>query len=194
MSGRPHKTITIADYDAAWPARFERERALILDACGPGVFEAIEHIGSTSVPGLAAKPIIDIMPGVRSLAAITPAVIVRLEGIGHRYVPEYEQSDPTWGEGALDRRYFRKDRDGRRAFHMHVVELGSEFWERQLLFRDYLRTHPDDAAAYAALKREIAREFNALPPGERNAHFGYTERKTAFVEATLAKARLRRSV
>jgi len=188
-TSRAGKPIVIADYDPAWPQMFVDERALIYGTVGRELFVRIEHVGSTAVPGLAAKPIIDMMPGVRSLDDVTPDVIARLAGIGWEYVPEYERANAI-DEGMPERRYFRKDRNGERAFHMHVVEHGSEFWVRHLRFRNYLRYFPEDRDAYANLKRAIAGEYNAKMDAtwastELNLH--YTENKTEFVEGVLAK-------
>jgi hypothetical protein len=107
MTSRTGKPIVIAEYDPAWVPRFEAERAMILRACGPDAFVRIEHVGSTSVPGLAAKPIIDIMPGVRSLEGFA-AHIEKIVALGYEYVPEYER-DTAAGPGMPFRRYFRKD-------------------------------------------------------------------------------------
>lgn len=186
-TSRTGKPIVIADYDPAWVARFNAERDLILRTCLPGAFVRIEHVGSTAVPGLAAKPIVDIMPGVRSLDAFTPNIPL-LESIGHHYVPEYEKPSPELNDpGMPERRYFRKDIDGERAFHMHVVEFGSEFWRDHLRFRNFLRYFPEDREAYAALKREIAADFNAALTPTSNVNVGYTDRKTDFVEGIKAK-------
>lgn len=181
-----HPSYRIVPYDAAWPEVFEAERALIAAALTlPS--EHIEHIGSTAVPGLAAKPIIDMMPGLRSLDD-APALIPKLESVGYSYVPEFERPTAV-DEGMPFRRYFRKDREGVRAFHMHMVEHGSEFWVKHLLFRDYLRAHGEARDAYAALKRELAADYNSRLLPESNVNIGYTDRKTAFVEATLEHAR-----
>ncbi len=182
------KSISIVDYDPDWPGKFERERDLVLRTCGADVFIAFEHIGSTSVPGLAAKPIIDMLPGLRSLDD-APPLIPLLESIGYEYVPEFEQPN-EFDEGLPLRRYFRKDEDGVRAFHMHMVEAGSDFWREHLLFRDYLRTHPEAADAYARLKRELAEDFNARLTPQSNVNRGYTDRKTDFVESVKARARI----
>src|SRR5439155_192774 len=99
-TGRP---VVIADYDPAWPARFEDERALILQTCGDGPFVRIEHMGSTAVPGLAAKPVIDVMPGLRSLDD-APPLVPALESLGYEYVPEWERPNP-FDEGMPFRRY-----------------------------------------------------------------------------------------
>ena len=184
---RQGQPIRIVDYDPDWPRKFERERDLVLRTCGAGAFVAFEHIGSTSVPGLAAKPIIDMLPGLRSLDD-APPLIPLLESIGYQYVPEFELPN-EFDEGLPLRRYFRKDENGVRAFHMHMVEAGTDFWREHLLFRDYLRAHPDVADAYARLKRELAEDFNAKLTPQSNVNRGYTDRKTEFVESVKAKAR-----
>ena len=163
--------IEIAPYDPAWPGAFERERAAILGALGDLVF-AIEHVGSTSVPGLGAKPIIDIMIGVRSLADGEKCVRP-LEGLGHEYRGE---------AGIPGRLFFRKFVEGVRTYHLHMVEQGGDYWQRTILFRDYLRRNPDEAAAYDRLKRGLAARFGSDIEG-------YTEAKTEFIESALAKAR-----
>jgi GrpB-like predicted nucleotidyltransferase (UPF0157 family) len=188
-TSRAGKPIVIADYDPSWPQMFIDERALIHETVGRELFVRIEHVGSTAVPGLAAKPIIDMMPGVRSLNDVTPDVIAPLERIGWEYVPEYERANAV-DEGMPDRRYFRKDRNGERAYHMHLVEHGSEFWVKHLRFRNYLRYFPEDRDAYGKLKREIAADYNAKMDAtwastELNLH--YTENKTEFVEGVLTK-------
>lgn len=171
LSGRP---VVIVDYDPEWPRRFRRECEVIFRTCGRGAFLRIEHVGSTAVPGLAAKPIVDMMPGVLSLANV-PALVAPLASIGYEYVPEYEAELP-------ERRYFRKDVDGERAFQLHVVEVGSAFWKRHLLFRDYLRAHDETAAEYERLKRRLADEYGA----DRE---GYTEAKTEFITGIEERAR-----
>jgi GrpB-like predicted nucleotidyltransferase (UPF0157 family) len=87
------------------------------------------------------------------------------------------------------RRYLRKDLNGARAFHVHMVEEGSDFWEKHLLFRDYLRAHPADRDAYARLKRDLAAKFNASLTPTSNVNVGYTDHKTGFIEACIEKAR-----
>lgn len=127
--------VVLVPYEEAWPSLFEEDRTRIEGAVGPWV-EEIEHIGSTVVPGLAAKPVIDIMVGVRSLED-TPVLVARLETIGYEYVPELEWQMPF-------RRYFRKLAGGRRTHQIHLVERAdSAFWDRHILFRIYLRTHPE---------------------------------------------------
>jgi GrpB-like predicted nucleotidyltransferase (UPF0157 family) len=162
--------VTITDYDPAWPVMYEAERRRIVEAIGPWLVD-IQHVGSTSVPGLAAKPVIDIMPGVRSLAD-DRHFIGPMESIGYSYVPVYEDDIP-------DRRYFRRGEP--RLFHVHVTEAGGDFWNKHLAFRDYLRTHPDTADEYASLKRRLAAEHGA-------DRLGYVNGKSDFIEDIVRQA------
>jgi GrpB-like predicted nucleotidyltransferase (UPF0157 family) len=163
--------VVIAEYDPAWVTKFEEERMLL-----EGVFSetaVIEHIGSTAVPGLASKPIIDIMVGVSHLEEAEARVsdLARLE---YQYVPEYERLIP-------ERRYFRKPRNGAREYHLHCVLSGGDFWKRYVVFRDYLRAQPEAAMAYAILKKELA----AVSANDRDR---YTNGKGPFIRAILSKA------
>ena len=164
--------VVIVDYDPQWPIRYQEEKDRIIEAVGH-VIVAIEHIGSTSVPGLGAKPIIDIMVAVSHLADAEEC-IQPLKGIGYEYVPELEVSMPQ-------RRYFDKGSAEAR-IHLHMVELASEFWQRHLLFRDFLRDHPQVAQEYEQLKRELA-------AGYGSDRVGYTEAKTSFIRSVEARAR-----
>ncbi len=183
------KPIVIADYDPAWPRMFDNERALIYVTCGRDAFMTIEHMGSTAVPGLAAKPIIDIMPGLRSLGDAA-ALIPKLASIGYAYVPEFELPSDI-DEGMPFRRYFRKDTEGQRSHHMHMVEYGSDFWREHLLFRNWLKVAHDDRDAYARMKRAVAADFNAVLTATSDMNVGYTDRKSELIAAIKAKARER---
>jgi len=167
-------SLVIVDYNPEWPLMYEREKALILGAIGH-IIADIEHIGSTSIPWLGAKPIIDIMIGLRRLDDAVEC-IPRLEEIGHRYVPEFEARVP-------ERRFFRKGPDWARTHHIHMVERSSKFWEDHILFRNYMRTHEEDAMLYLLMKKELAARFG---PNRQ----GYTDAKASFVEAILSKARV----
>ena len=156
---------------------YEHEKAEILEVIG-NIIVAIEHIGSTAVPGLAAKPIIDIMVAVRKLED-AKSCIQPLQTITYEYLPELEAEMP-------DRRFFRKGPRGAGTHHLHMVEIGSDFWERHLLFRDYLRVHPEAAQQYSQLKKELAPKFGS----DRDA---YTDAKTNFIESVVATARLGRA-
>jgi GrpB-like predicted nucleotidyltransferase (UPF0157 family) len=167
-------TVIIFDYDSQWPVLFEEERGRILHAVGQ-VILAIEHVGSTAVPGLGAKPIVDIMVGVHSLADAKEC-IEPLGSIGYKYHPENEDSIP-------ERRYFQKGPNDtpNQHFHLHMVEIMSDFWKRTLLFRDLLRTHPEEAQQYYQLKKELAVTYGS----DRN---GYTNAKTSFIESVIGAA------
>lgn len=146
MSQEP---ITVVDYDPAWVDAYEEEERQIRNAIGDHL-EAIEHIGSTAIPELAAKPIIDIMVGVETLDD-ADRCIEPLQILGWSYAPEFEESTPH-------RRYFRKMDSENHTHHLHMVEITSDWWERHVLFRDYLREHPEVAREYEALKRELAEQ------------------------------------
>ena len=166
--------VEVMDYNPHWPKIFDKEKRQVLNAIGNKVV-AIEHVGSTAVPGLGAKPIIDIMVGPRNLSDAKHC-IKPLASIGYEYVPEYEASMP-------ERRYFRKGPSSKpnKHYHLHMVGYGGEFWKRHLLFRDYLQTHPDTASEYYGLKKRLAVEYRL----NREA---YTEAKTSFIESVVSKA------
>ena len=168
----PSYAVVLADYDPQWPERYQVEAARIRAAIA-GWLEGIEHIGSTAVPNLAAKPIIDIAVGVRRLADAEHC-IEPLERIGYAYQPRAEEMVP-------DRRVFRKGESAAREFHLHIVEARGPDWERWLLFRDYLRAHPEKAREYEQLKR-------ALSSCQRDNR-AYTALKSAFIMAAVAEAR-----
>jgi len=168
------RLVRIFDYDRRWPRLYEEEKRLILGVIGHAVV-GIEHIGSTAVQGLGAKPIIDIMIAVSHLR-VAPKCVKPLESIGYEYVAEYEELMP-------ERRYFHKGKPPKEQhYHLHMVELTSDFWKRHLLFRDYLRTHPEVAQEYFDLKRRLAAEYGS----DRE---GYTDAKTGFIESVVSKAR-----
>ncbi len=166
--------VLVVPYDPRWPALFEEERARVEAAIGPWTLET-EHVGSTAVRGLDAKPVIDIMVGVRSLED-SPVLVERLTGIGYEYVPEFEEDLPL-------RRYFRKAQRGRRTHQIHLVErTNAEWWDRHILLRDYLREHPETAREYAELKRNLAARL-------RDDRGAYTDAKTHFISAVVERAR-----
>jgi GrpB-like predicted nucleotidyltransferase (UPF0157 family) len=139
--------IVLAPYDPDWPARFAAARDEILSACAGLVIE-VHHIGSTSIPGIAAKPIIDIMPVVRRFEHGATCV-GGLRALGYEYRGEY---------GIAGRHYFV--RGDPRSHQVHMYAADHREVERHLLFRDYLRTHPDERAAYETLKRDLAARFS----------------------------------
>jgi putative glutamine amidotransferase len=155
---------TVVEHDPAWAAAFEAEAARILAALPEGLVSAIEHVGSTSVPRLDAKPVIDIQLSLTALVPRAPYV-EPLIALGYRHV-----LDP-WRD---DHEYFSRDLDGDRAFQIHACLAGSDWERRHLVFRDWLRSHPDDAAAYAELKRSLAR-------GHPRDIMAYVDAKTPFI-------------
>jgi GrpB-like predicted nucleotidyltransferase (UPF0157 family) len=168
--------IVLVDSDPRWPAMAADEIERIRAAAGPSLV-ALEHVGSTSVSGLVAKPVIDLQGGVDVLAD-ADALVPRIVAAGYEYVTKYEDEIPR-------RRFFvRRDAAGVRTHHLHVVEIGSWMWTDRLLFRDHLRDVPDAAERYAKVKRVLAERFAA----DRE---GYTMAKTGFIEACLGDARRR---
>lgn len=161
--------IVIADYDAAWPALFERLAEPVRAAAG-GLGARVEHVGSTSVPGLAAKPIIDIDVVVTSDADV-PDAIERLRGLGYVY-----QGD----KGISGREAFLSPR-GAPEHHLYVVVDGNRPHTDHIRLREHLREHPDAAREYAALKRDLAGRHGV----DRAA---YTNAKTGFITEILRAA------
>ncbi len=161
--------VTIAPYDSAWPMRYEEERTQIVGALGSLIAE-IHHVGSTAVPGLSAKPIIDIMIAVRQLEDAIEC-IGPLSDLGYAFI-DYPQN--------TDRRFFRKGQP--RTHHVHIVESGSASLRDHLAFRDALRTHSDWRDQYAALKSNLADRH-------RNDRAQYTESKTEFVRRILSSTK-----
>jgi GrpB-like predicted nucleotidyltransferase (UPF0157 family) len=167
--------IVIYDYDPTWPMKFAEERDQLLQAVGSALV-TIEHVGSTAVPGLAAKPIIDLLLGVRSLPEARRTLPGPLTNLGYRQMVEYE----AWLPGEL---LFRRGMPGPWTHHVHVVEPQAERWEEHIAIRDYLRRHGDVAAAYGELKKALAVVFD-----DDIARF--REGKRPFLEAVMVKARL----
>lgn len=161
--------VELAPYSMAWPARFEAECVLLQQAfAGAGV--VIEHVGSTAVPGLAAKPIVDILLGASELAHIE-ARIPALQALGYAYVARLEALLP-------ERRFFAKPAAHPRSVHLHAVVHGSSFWKDHLAFRDALRARPALAREYHGLKLELAARW-----GDDRQR--YTEAKAPFIEQVL---------
>jgi GrpB-like predicted nucleotidyltransferase (UPF0157 family) len=165
--------VEISIYDPDWPHQFELEKAVLLNAIRPYI-TAVEHVGSTAVPGLAAKPVIDILIGIHRLKDAS-FVIPPLQGLGYTYIPSLEVDIP-------ERRYLQRIIENRHTHHLHIVEPGTAFYKDHLLFRDYLRSHPEDAAQYAQLKRDLAASFY-------HDRESYTDGKAGFIQAILQKAR-----
>jgi GrpB-like predicted nucleotidyltransferase (UPF0157 family) len=165
--------VIIVEYSPHWPAMFESEQQRLRTALAAAA-PVIEHVGSTSVVGLAAKPIIDIMIGLPDFA-VADDLVAAVTALGYEYIARYEDVMPY-------RRFFKKHAGEVATHHIHMVGIGGEFWERHLLFRDYLRATPAAAGEYAALKRELAtREW-----ADGNE---YAAAKTDFIRAAESTAR-----
>jgi GrpB-like predicted nucleotidyltransferase (UPF0157 family) len=162
--------IEIVPYDPFWPMRFQEEldglrRVLAAWLAGP-----IEHIGSTAIPGLAAKPVIDILAAVATLEGSQPAIAAAAE-LGYHYAP-YQPHLEHW---------FCKPSPASRTHHLHLVPVGSPQWHGPIAFRDYVRAHWDVAVEYEALKCRLAAEHRL----DREA---YTQAKRPFIAAVTAVA------
>ncbi len=154
--------IVVADYDPQWPRVFVAERERIRPAVGDAV---VEHIGSTAVPGLPAKPIVDFVVGVGDPAACIPALLA----LG------YERAE--WGDFG-ERLFLRRRAAGAGvSFHLSLTTVGSSYWEDHLAFRDALRANPELCERYARLKREQAAAHDDID--------AYTRAKTALVREAL---------
>jgi len=162
-------SVRLVPYDSTWPLEFAVEAERITRACD-GLPLRLEHIGSTSIPGLAAKPVIDILAG-------RPGNVP-----GTRYVDAFKQIgyEHKGAYGIPGRNYFRRGTP--RTHHVHMVSLSSDLWRDHLLFRDYLRAHPEIAREYETIKRELAAMY--LDDKEQ-----YTDAKGPFVRAIVRRAR-----
>lgn len=160
----PRGSVEIIAANANWAAEAAAEVLRLSQ------FGTVEHIGSTAIPGLAAKPIIDLMLGVADL----DATIEPIEALGYFH-------DQSWDAILANRRYFWRGASDNHTHHLHVVPFDGPFWRKHLLFRDRLRAEPSLAAEYETLKRELAARFTH----DRDA---YTDGKAAFIERVIAGA------
>jgi GrpB-like predicted nucleotidyltransferase (UPF0157 family) len=163
-------SVRIVPYDPAWPSLFQQERSLLEAALGKWLAGPVEHFGSTAVPRLAAKPVIDIMAGVESLDASRDA-IAAAGGLGYVYYP-YRPDVMHW---------FCKPSAAFRTHHLHLVPFNSPLWIERLAFRDYLRKVPAVAAEYAELKGRLATQFEF----DRES---YTDAKGPFIQHVIGLA------
>ncbi len=168
--------VRIVDYDPRCPILYEEEKHSILEIIGHNVI-AIEHIGSTAVPSLGGKPIIDIMAGLCQ-ASDADVCVSLLQDYYKDVTPEPENPDWFYCLGKPCQRepaYY---------IHLHLVKYMSNHWNRHVLFRDFLRTHPDTAQQYYALKKEFAVKYGS-------DRVGYTDAKTLFIESVIIQAHQR---
>lgn len=166
--------IDIVPYDLSWKIKFEEE-AKFLKGKFPKIVKRVEHFGSTAVPDLSAKPVVDMLIEVTSLNAAKKKIVPVLKSLGYDYFWRPEIDKPpmyVW--------FIKRDSNGKRTFHLHMVEANSKLWNR-LYFRDYLRSHPKVAKQYEQLKTKLALEH----PNDRET---YTKAKTDFVVSVTEKA------
>jgi GrpB-like predicted nucleotidyltransferase (UPF0157 family) len=167
------QAIVVVDYDPAWPGRFRREEAKIRAALGEAAL-SVEHIGSTSVPGLAAKPIVDIL------------LVVEDSGEEASYLPALEKAGYVLRVREPDFHEHRMFRTPEKDVHLHVYSAGSPEIERYLLLRDRLRENGEERELYVGTKRELARRD--WPSMQH-----YAEAKTEVIEGIIARAAAARS-
>lgn len=166
--------IAIVPYDPAWPKLFEHEKNFLWCHLPQSLVKRIEHFGSTAVPGLAAKPVIDMLIEVESLEETKQHIVPCLESAGYDYFWRLDCQPPyAW--------FIKRNAEGQRTHHLHMVEAGSTLWDR-LYFRDYLRLFPDEARRYEALKLSLAERY----PTHRVAYY---EGKTEFIVSLTEKAK-----
>ena len=164
------RNIVVEPYSAQWPEMFAQEERALRRALGPAL-EEIHHIGSTSVPGLAAKPVIDILVVAKSLAALDQCDD-QMIALGY---------EPKGEFGIAGRRFYSKGADTQRTHHLHAFESTSPEVLKHLAFRDYLIAYPAAAQAYAELKQRLARQY-------RDDIEGYIAGKSSFIAESIERA------
>jgi len=164
------RTIVVVPYDPSWIDRFREEEARLRALFGDAFVRA-HHIGSTSIPGLVAKPIVDLLVEVRSVEALDE-IEDSIDHAGYRVFGEF---------GIAGRRFYVKGFDPNRTHHVHAYGVHHPRLRDHLLFRDFLREHPDEATSYGRLKRELAARF----PHDMN---GYMDGKDEFITGIIRRA------
>ncbi len=161
--------IELSSYNSEWPIEFEKEKNALQVIAGEWLHGSIEHVGSTAVPGLAAKPVIDIMFGVKSLQESRPAIDVLVE-FGYLFYP-YKKDVMHW---------FCKPSDEYRTHHLHLIPYQSSLWKERILFRNLLRSDRSISKEYQELKKELAVKY-------RFDRESYTNDKWPFIKQVLER-------
>jgi GrpB-like predicted nucleotidyltransferase (UPF0157 family) len=167
-----HEDISLHPYDPKWPALFLAERASLIKRFPTQLLD-IQHFGSTAIPGMAAKPVIDLLAGVESMA-VADTLLESLVKAGYFTPADFNAT-------LDDRRWLMRWSEGRRTHHLHLVVFGGATWQGYIRFRDALLAHPNLVERYAQLKHELALQYSS----DREA---YTEGKTGFVLSVLRNA------
>ena len=162
--------VELSAYSSEWISKFEIEKKFLLRIIGQWLCGTVEHVGSTAVPGLIAKPVIDIMFGVKTLEGSKPAIDILVKN-GYQYFP-YKAEVMHW---------FCKPSDDFRTHHLHLVPFERPLWQERIQFRDLLRSNLAVAANYAALKQELAAKY-------KDDRETYTKLKWPFIQRCLEQA------
>jgi GrpB-like predicted nucleotidyltransferase (UPF0157 family) len=170
--------VAIVPYDPAWPELFRLEKEHLLACLPRELLGRIEHFGSTAVPGLAAKPVVDMLVEIRSADTARERIVPVLESQGYDYFWRPEFDGPPFYHW-----FIKRDARGARTHHIHMVEAVSRLWDR-LLFRDHLIACPAIAADYAALKRRLAEDH-------RHDRIAYTKAKSDFITSVTERVKQR---
>jgi len=163
--------VNLLFYNSKWKELYKREEELLYSSIGNYVLD-IQHIGSTSIPGILAKPIIDIAVGLKSLDLVKK-IIKPLKSIGYQYLGE---------KGVTNRHFFVKGIEKNRTHYLHVEKLGSKNWKNHILFRDYLLKNKEAAKEYSQLKRELALKY-------KNDRDAYLTEKESFIQKIIKRAK-----
>lgn len=177
MIGLKRGTVKLVPHNPKWEKLFEKEKQLLKKTFGD-IILAVEHIGSTAIPGIPAKPIIDINIGVESLD-VARNIKEKFEKLGyeHRpFVPGKTKVDLKWQE------LYVKGPEAKRTHYVHVTVFGGSYWKNDLLFRDFLRKNPERAKQYAELKKQLAEKY-------ADNRETYTKNKEQFISKTLEMAK-----
>lgn len=164
-------SVELSVYDPQWPSKFGAEKDFLMEVIGKWFYGSVEHIGSTSVPGLIAKPVIDIMFGVKSLEESRSAIDVLVKN-GYEYFP-YKEDVMHW---------FCKPSDSFSTHHLHLIPYESSLWQERIQFRELLLSNKEVASEYSALKKKLSARYKE----DREA---YTQEKWPFIQQVLERAR-----
>jgi GrpB-like predicted nucleotidyltransferase (UPF0157 family) len=166
--------VLIVPYNPQWQKLFEKEAAFLRSRLPPSMVIRIEHFGSTAIYGLVAKPVIDVLVQVSSLEETRERIVPLLESEGYDYFWRTDVSPAyAW--------FIKRDSEGKRTHHIHMVEADSRLWER-IYFRDYLREFPDEANRYAELKQSLSEKYS-------HDRVAYTEGKAGYVTSITERAK-----
>jgi GrpB-like predicted nucleotidyltransferase (UPF0157 family) len=171
MLGLDKNIVKLVPYDPEWVEEYKKEEAILKEVLGDYALD-IQHVGSTSIPGISAKPILDIAVAVKDLATLSTLIPIFTEA-------GYDVMDSIESNGEI---LARKGTPDNRTHYIHVEVLGSEYWNNHILFRDYLLKHPEYIAKYEEIKNAA---YN-LYQGERKK---YTAEKNNFIQDVLTKAK-----